>query len=490
MQEPTDVFPWNENFATGISQIDEQHQRLVHLLNDVARQVVLKSDRLTFENVFAELTAYASYHFETEEAVWQSYLSGDDWESQHRKSHEEFGHSVSELMAAQGRKPLGAVLEDVLSFLARWLVHHILESDKRLAFAALAVQRGCSVEEAKRVADQEMGGAMRLLIETVLSMYEDLTSRTLQLMREVVQRKQAEARLRLAGNVLEHTLDAICITDQQRLIVEANPAFCASCGLRPEKVLGRPLAEIKSALGASEEIWDVVAEKGHWSGEVSDRGLSGECDTSWLALSSIVNDDGGVMNYVAVFSNVAGLIKRRKELERLANHDALTGLPNRLGVSDLLELSLAQAERAGRRMAVCFLDLDGFKDVNDQLGHNAGDSILKEITGRLLQLIRREDTLARHGGDEFVLLIGNMADPRDCETILKRLIKEVRRPVHLSGRTASVSASVGVAVFPDDARDGQTLITLADQAMYEAKKTGKSKYFFYSQSSTPLPATN
>lgn len=479
MDALTDIFPWNGNFETGFQEIDDQHRGLVHLLNRLASHWARQSDLTTLNDVFDELTAYALYHFSSEEAVWQAHLPGDPWEADHRKSHEEFLIAVSKLKAKEAHTSLSTVIEEVVRFLAQWLAFHILESDKRLAVAARAVQGGCSLDEAKRLADREMSEVKRGLIETILAMYDSLISRALQLAKEMIERKKAEGKLRLAGHVFENTLDAICITDSGRVVVEANPAFYSSCDRLPEEIVGRPLGEVKYGLGITEETWTAAFELGHWDGEVSDRGVNGELESKWLTLSSIVGEDGVLSNYVAVFSNVAGLMTHRKELERIANHDILTGLPNRLLLADRLQHGLAHARRSDRRLAVCFLDLDGFKEINDSLGHDTGDCVLKELSKRILHVIRGEDTLARLGGDEFVVLLGDIASPRDCEMVLQKIVDAVRRPFLLAKGEAFVSASIGVAVFPDHTEDAQTLLALADQAMYGAKKAGRSQYMFH-----------
>jgi len=477
-----EVFPWNKNFETGIPLVDEQHQRLVHLLNILAGHLAYQSDLPALNNVFNELAEYAAYHFQTEEAVWHQFFPDDEWEIGHKETHKGFVAEVLRLRHEETTKPLHEVVEDILSFLTHWLAFHILESDKRMAKVALAVQSGMALEQAKEKSEQEMSGAMKVLIETVLSMYDNISARTLQLMKEVVERQKAEAKLRLAANAMENTLEAICITDADANVIDVNPAFYQTTQCAPGEALGKNLKTLKSGLEnekLSSAIWAAVAEKGHWNGEIWNRTKDGEIDVEWLALSAIKNEQGVVSNYVGVFSNISHLIQQQQRLERIANHDALTGLPNRLLLADRLQLAIAHAERTHGFLAVCYLDLDGFKPVNDSLGHAAGDHLLQEISQRLLTTLRGNDTVARLGGDEFVILFGDLKKPEDCTDLLDRLLQEIARPVTVRNGIVSVTASIGVTLFPDDAGDPDTLLRHADQAMYRAKQLGKSRYCLY-----------
>jgi len=351
----------------------------------------------------------------------------------------------------------------------------------RMAKAVLGIQSGLSLEDAKIQAKLEMSGGMRVLIETILSMYDRLSSRTLHLMTEIIERQRAEAKLRLAANVFENTLDAISITDAEAIIVDINPAFCQTCDLTREELLGKNLKTLKSGFDNQDfslACWETVNFKGHWCGEIRNRKPSGELETEWMTLSSIRDKQGSITNYVGVFSNVSQLFQRQHKLEFIANHDALTGLPNRVLLADRLELAIAHAERTSEIFAVCYLDLDGFKPVNDRLGHVAGDQLLCEIAKRFKSVVRNNDTVARVGGDEFVIVLGEMKSPDDCKVILDRLLEDIRQPVHIGNETANVTTSIGVAFFPNGANDSESLLMLADEAMYLAKSSGKSRYHF------------
>lgn len=483
-----EVFPWNENFATGVAEIDAQHKKLVKLLNRLASHLAHQSDISTLESVFQELAEYAVYHFQTEENLWAQFFPEAAWETlEHQNTHKSFIAAVADLKAEESCKPLHEVLEDILSFLTHWLAFHILESDMRMAKVVLAMQGGMALEEAKQHADAAMSGAVKILIDTVLSMYDSLSSRTLQLMREISERQKAEAKLRLASNVFDNTLEAICITDAQANLIDANPAFCQASQSSHSELMGQNLKALKSGLGdaaLSALIWQTLAEQGHWSGEVWSRTRSGEIEAEWLTLSSIKNAQGEVDNYVGVFSNVSQLLQRQRQLERIANHDALTGLPNRLLLADRLEWAMAHAQRTHSLFALCYLDLDGFKTVNDRLGHAAGDQLLREVAHRLKHAVRGNDTVARLGGDEFVVVLGDLKQPEDCKVWLERLLREAKRPVPLQQEQATVAASIGIAIFPLDGGDAESLLQAADQAMYQAKRQGKSRYCFFEP---PMP---
>ncbi|TAN69079.1 MAG: bacteriohemerythrin [Methylobacter sp.] len=481
MTNTTEIFPWNDNFKTRIARIDEQHRRLIDLINMLANHLAHQSDFNTLESIFTELSEYAAYHFRTEETIWSQYFHEDELEAEHKRAHRSFVETLLSLKSEENITPLDQIVADILSFLTHWLAYHILDSDMHMAKIVCCIQSGLSLEEAKTQAKQEMSGAMKVLIETILSMYDSLSSRTLHLMKEIIERQRAEAKLRLAANVFENTLDTICITDAEANIVDLNPVFCQSCNLSREELLGKNLNTLKSGFADqdfSSALWETVKTKGHWCGEIQNRKPSGELETEWLTLSSIKDEQGVVTNYVGVFSNVSQLFQRQHKLEFIANHDALTGLPNRFLLADRLELAIAHAERSKEIFTVCYLDLDGFKPVNDRFGHAAGDQLLREIAKRFKSVVRSNDTVARVGGDEFVIVLGDMKWQDDCRVMLDRLLEAVSQPVHIGDELAYVTTSIGVAFFPHDGNDSESLLKIADQAMYSAKGSGKSRYHF------------
>lgn len=480
--EHAEIFPWNVNFATGIEVIDLQHQKLVELVNLLANHFAYQADLPTLSGIFEQLTRYAVYHFETEEAVWLEYFPDDKVFTNHLSSHQDFIETIAGFQHANQHKDLNQIVEDILSFLTQWLAFHILDSDKRMAIAVKGMQAGLSLNDAKIRADAEMSGSMQVLIKTILAMYDSLSNRTINLMKEINRRQVLERKLRLCANVIENTLDGICVTDERLGIIETNPAFCQSSGCDPVNGIGQNLKRLKSGLTEPvlfAAIKQSIYRQGYWSGEVKSHNAGGELESEWLTISAMNNDDGSsISNYIAVFSNVSQLLKRQQSLEKAAYHDALTGLPNRMLFADRLSLAISRHERTGLMLGVCYLDLDGFKPVNDSLGHAAGDQLLCEISNRHHRVLRDNDTVARFGGDEFVILLENLNSEQDCKELLGRLLNEVSRPMTINDKDVQVSASIGIALFPRHANTAEQLIQLADQAMYRAKNAGKSNFQF------------
>ncbi len=272
------------------------------------------------------------------------------------------------------------------------------------------------------------------------------------------------------------------ITDSQNVILEVNPGFTEITGYSAEDVLGRSPSLLSSGLQSSEfyaQMWQELTEFGHWEGEIWNRRKSGEVYAERLSISTINDAEGQLCYYLAIFSDISRSKAQQAELERIAHFDVLTGVPNRRLLSERMSQALARARRGNSILAVCCFDLDGFKPVNDVYGHKAGDQMLIEISQRLQRSLREVDTLARVGGDEFVLLLTELSSADECLPILERVLHSVSEPVSLDGREVSVSASIGVTLFPTDNSDPDTLLRHADMAMYRAKDAGKNRYHLF-----------
>ena len=216
MTKSFEIFPWQKNYAIGIPLIDEQHQKLVHLLNTLASSLATQANTAELKNIFNELALYAIYHFKTEENIWNQSLFDDEWERTHTLLHENFVTQVSELQNLEGIKSFEEVVEDALSFLTNWLIFHILDSDKRMSIALLSIQSGVPIEHAKLRANQEMSGAAQAMVETVLSMSDKLTTRTLALIKQTMEHQRLSAKHFFASKDMKIDLKSMGITERER----------------------------------------------------------------------------------------------------------------------------------------------------------------------------------------------------------------------------------------------------------------------------------
>ncbi|MBI3275166.1 MAG: EAL domain-containing protein, partial [Methylocystis sp.] len=286
------------------------------------------------------------------------------------------------------------------------------------------------------------------------------------------------------------THEGVVITDTDSRIIAVNPAFLAITGYSEAELLGEGMRILHSGRQAPEfyeRMWRSIIEEGRWHGEIWNRRKCGEIYLEWLTISAVRNGAGQVVNYVGVFTDITGLIKRfEDELERIAHHDQLTDLPNRLLLLSRLEQAMTQAARSNKAGAVLFIDLDRFKDVNNSLGHPAGDELLKLVGRRLREKLSPTDTLARLGGDEFVVVLDELSHPEDAGRVADQLINELSdRPFALAGgREVVLGASIGIAVFPQDGESPHDLLQHADAALQEAKGHGRATYRFYSAALT------
>ncbi|MEI7614244.1 MAG: diguanylate cyclase [Betaproteobacteria bacterium] len=283
--------------------------------------------------------------------------------------------------------------------------------------------------------------------------------------------------LRLAASVFDNSADGVLITDADGKIVSVNPAFTEITGYTESDVLGEMPVFMRSDMLADERylsIMSSLAQKGSWQGEIWNRKKSGEAILEWMTINRINSSSGDLSRYVSVFRDVTELRRINDRFRHQAFHDALTGLPNRLLLQERLSHAIERAKRDQSRLALIFLDLDGFKEINDSHGHDAGDLVLKEVANRFEALLRRgNDTVARYGGDEFVILIENLQDSEQSLELAERVVAEISLPMSVNGLQVEIGASVGMALFPDDGSDPDELIKAADAAMYSAKEAVK-----------------
>jgi diguanylate cyclase (GGDEF)-like protein/PAS domain S-box-containing protein len=306
----------------------------------------------------------------------------------------------------------------------------------------------------------------------VLGTYEDTT-----------EQRTREEQLRIASNVQEFALDAVVTLDLAHRIVSVNQAFTTITGYPREEVLGRDQAFLRSDRHPQElydRIWDVTDKTGRWQGELWRRHRDGTPQLVQASISAVRDDAGLPTHYVMVFSDIT---RSRADAERaayLAYHDALTGLANRIAFVDAIRRALARPGRDQACAAVLYIDLDGFKPVNDSLGHAVGDELLKQVGVRLAGAVRKGDVVARLGGDEFAVLLDEVAGSAECVALGDTLLALLARAYSVSGYELFLSASIGISLASDGDTDGETLLKNADVAMYEAKRTGKGRYHVFS----------
>ena len=297
---------------------------------------------------------------------------------------------------------------------------------------------------------------------------------------DITDRKLAEEKLQLAASVFGNSREGITITAPDGKIIDVNAAFTHITGFSRDEVLGKNPRVLSSGRQGKEfytELWRSLLDKGHWYGEIWNRRKTGEVYAEMLNISAVRDEQGATRNYVALFSDITQIKTHQQALEHIAHFDALTHLPNRTLLADRLRQGMTQAVRRGQRLAVAFLDLDGFKVVNDTHGHEAGDQLLVSLAARMRHSLRDGDSLARLGGDEFVAVLVDLEDIEASLPTLSRLIEAAAQPLQFGDVMLQVSASVGVTFYPQtDPVDADQLLRQADQAMYQAKLAGKNRY--------------
>ena len=307
---------------------------------------------------------------------------------------------------------------------------------------------------------------------------------------DIGERKFAEDGLRLAATVFDSSTEAIIITDARARIVRVNRAFTEITGYRPEEVVGKNPHLLSSGRHDAvfyRTMWSSLTGSGLWEGEILNRRKSGEIYPSWLTLCAVKDARDKITNYVGISMDITMRKETEERLSFLANHDALTGLPNRILFGDRLQHAMARAHRDILQMAILFLDLDQFKSINDSFGHTVGDTLLQGVGERLSRHIRESDTVARWGGDEFTLLLEKIRSTGEAALVARRILKVFTEPFILSGHEISVTASIGISLFPEDGRDVQALLRNADAAMYCAKELGRNCCLFYTEEMQKIP---
>jgi diguanylate cyclase (GGDEF)-like protein/PAS domain S-box-containing protein len=297
---------------------------------------------------------------------------------------------------------------------------------------------------------------------------------------DIIRRRQGEERLRLADAVYRSTQEGIVVTDLDGVIVAANPALSEITEYSEPELVGNPARMLQSGRHDRDfyqNMWEAIQATGRWEGEIWDRRKGGEVFQQWLSIRTIQDEAGKPINYVGMFTDISRMRHATTHLEHLAHYDALTGLPNRSLLDARLTHTVETARRAGNLCALILIDLDGFKAVNDTIGHQAGDELLQLAGKRMGERLRETDTLARWGGDEFALVLGGLSEPSDAARIAQLIIEQLGAPFQLTnGNEISIGGSAGIGLFPADGNDPAALMKRADAALYAAKAAGRGTW--------------
>jgi diguanylate cyclase (GGDEF)-like protein/PAS domain S-box-containing protein len=306
----------------------------------------------------------------------------------------------------------------------------------------------------------------------------------IEVIEDITERKTATERLRLFARIFDTINEGVAVTDASNTIMLVNPAFSTITGYSATEAIGQNPRILHSGLMDKmfyEKMWQSIKKTGRWQGEITDRRKNGESYVEWLSISTMKDERGEFSHHIAVVSDISERKAAEERMVYIAQHDFLTGLPNRMMLHDRLTQAIAHAEREQRKVAVMFLDLDRFKAINDTLGHLTGDKLLQLVAGRISSVARTSDTVSRLGGDEFAIMLPYIENTDDIAMIALKLLASIAGPCVVDGNEIEVTTSIGISVFPEDGTDSESLIAHADAAMYQAKGNGRNNYQFFTR---------
>jgi diguanylate cyclase (GGDEF)-like protein/PAS domain S-box-containing protein len=296
--------------------------------------------------------------------------------------------------------------------------------------------------------------------------------------------QRSEAELRKLASAVQYSPISVMITDPLGIIEYVNPKFCQVTGYTPEEVIGQTPRILKGDDLSDEvyrDMWQTILSKREWHGEFHNRNKDGSLVWELASISPVCDESGEITHFVGVKEDISELKRLQKELGQLAHSDKLTGLPNRALLYDRLEQAMVQAKRKRSRFALLYADLDGFKAVNDRHGHQTGDELLQAAARRLVSCVRESDTVARMGGDEFVILLSDLKHWEESSIVARKLLEAIGAPFSVGEIVCRIGISIGISIYPDNAEDVQKLISCADFALYEVKQSGKNNYRYSSK---------
>lgn len=350
--------------------------------------------------------------------------------------------------------------------------------EKAAAMIAAALQAGCHRFEWTHVRADGSSVPVEVTL-TRITLDNEVVLHVL--WRDIAERQAAEHRLRLLASVFERSGEAIMICDRDNRILEVNQAFSRLTGYTPDDVRGQNPRILASGRTTAEEyraMWQTINDESFWQGEVWDKRKDGSFCPKWLTISAVGNGDGKIDYYIGSFTDMTERKVAQERINHLALHDTLTGLPNRYNLQGRLDQALATARRDAGHLALMFIDLDRFKNINDTLGHHVGDGLLREVASRLTASVRDNDVVARLGGDEFVVVLTGIKATA-AGSVANKILKTLGLRYRIESHELHATPSIGIAIFPDDGDNAETLMRNADTAMYYAKSAGRNNMRFF-----------
>ncbi|MCU7843192.1 MAG: EAL domain-containing protein [Candidatus Thiodiazotropha sp. (ex Monitilora ramsayi)] len=445
-----------------------------------------------FDNIDQALVLSADFEKESAFVLWShvenDYMSGIQQSMQQliRREFDDITSSRVSLMSAASRNlhttiALGIVGGSLLLIIAFVVTRRITRRLSRLLDWSQMVAAGDLTAPLAVESSDEVGRltkAMGTMANNIHHAHSELAEA----------KKEAEETantLRIYANAFENSGEAILISDRENRIINVNAAFIRQTGFSHNEIIGKDpsiLASGRTPKATYHEMWKALNDEGFWQGELWDRRKSGEIYPKWLSISAIRSKSNEVIFYIASFTDISEKKSAEEQIKHLAHHDILTGLSNRFSLEDRLEQSLASARREQKKVAVFFIDLDRFKNINDSLGHQVGDQLLLNVAIRLRNEIRESDIAARIGGDEFVVVLTGMTQTSNVASTAESIGKAISQPYDIDGKRLETSSSIGISVFPTDGNNADELLKSADVAMYHAKDLGPNNYHFFTES--------
>lgn len=500
-QADFEIFPWNENFSTGIGLIDEQHQQLVAILNKLARHFVSgTSENASLEQIIAELADYADYHFRSEEEVWHRHFTGHPMLEAHEQAHHDFFEKIKAIQSDRGS--LEDFADELFGFLTRWLAFHILDNDKRMALATLRVDEGQNLTEALESANEEMTGSLAVLIKAVLDMYGELSASTIELMRQKIARQRAEQKLRDATDQLARQQLSLS-EERYRVLFEAIPDAVVVAAANTGRILDANTVTEQLFGYTRKQLLDMTvfdlhpsdnleAHRDNLAGFASKQIVRVKFETRLqLANGTQLDAELSVQGpfergqekcLVGIFRDISESKRHQQELEHAAYFDESTDLYNRNGIKRYLDC-VAKTENAPRESLIMHVDLDNFTLINERYGSEYGDQILRKFARQLTACAPEGSKIARLGGDEFLLVLHAIPQPSALHTYVAELLEKIQQPLNMNDTDIPVTVSAGVKLCEDIAStSAEVLIRQTSHALYLAKIHGKSQFHILDQS--------